>query len=132
MTAARRLQAGGAVLLATGIAVGAIGAHVLKSRLPADRFEVLQMAVLYQLVTGLGALYVGLALARCATPGAARLLAVGGYLLLGGALLFSGSLYMLLGGAPRLLGVLTPLGGLSLILGWSVIALALLRRTAHE
>jgi uncharacterized membrane protein YgdD (TMEM256/DUF423 family) len=129
--AARRLQTAGALLLAIGIAIGAVGAHVLKSRLPPDRIDVLQTAVLYQLVSGLGLLCVGLALARSAATSGSRLLVAGGYLLLIGALLFSGSLYLLLAGAPRLLGAVTPLGGLCLIFGWIVVALGFLRRTDH-
>ena len=131
-TAARRLQAGGALLLATGIAIGAVGAHVLKSRLPPDRIDVLQTAVLYQLVSGLGLLCVGLALARSAAASGSRLLAAGGDLLLAGALLFSGSLYLLLAGAPRLLGAVTPLGGLCLILGWIIVAVGFLRQREHD
>jgi uncharacterized membrane protein YgdD (TMEM256/DUF423 family) len=129
--AARRLLAGGALLLASGIAIGAVGAHILKSRLPPDRFEVLQTAVLYQLVCGLGLLCVGLALQRSAASAGARLLAAGGDLVLAGALLFSGSLYLLLAGAPRLLGAVTPLGGVCLILGWIVVAAGFLRRSDH-
>jgi len=131
MAAARRLQTAGALLLATGIAIGAIGAHVLKSRLPPDRIDVLQTAVLYQLVSGLGLLCVGLALARSAATSGSRLLVAGGNLVLIGVLLFSGSLYLLLAGAPRLLGAVTPLGGLCLIFGWIVVAVGLLRRTDH-
>jgi uncharacterized membrane protein YgdD (TMEM256/DUF423 family) len=132
IAAARRLQAGGALLLATGIAIGAVGAHVLKSRLPPDRFDVLQTAVLYQLICGLGLLCVGLALAQAAARAGARLLAAGGHLALIGAVLFSGSLYLLLAGAPRLLGAVTPLGGLCLILGWIVVAVGFLRQRAHD
>jgi len=129
--AARRLLAGGALLLATGIAIGAVGAHVLKSRLPPDRFDVLQTAVLYQLICGLGLLCIGLALARSVATAGSRQLAVGGDLVLAGALLFSGSLYLLLAGAPRLLGAVTPLGGVCLILGWIVVAAGFLRHTDH-
>jgi len=42
-----------------------------------------------------------------------------------GVLLFSGSLYLMLAGAPRMVGVLTPLGGLALIAGWCTVAIAL-------
>jgi uncharacterized membrane protein YgdD (TMEM256/DUF423 family) len=44
--------------------------------------------------------------------------------------LFSGSLYLLLCGAQRMFGALTPIGGLSLIVGWCLAALALLRSRA--
>ena len=45
-------------------------------------------------------------------------------LFLGGSLLFSGSLYALALGAPRILGAITPFGGLLFLAGWAVLALA--------
>jgi len=54
-----------------------------------------------------------------------RMLRAAAWLLSAGVLLFCGSLYLMLGGAPRMLGVLTPIGGLALIAGWSIAALAL-------
>jgi uncharacterized membrane protein YgdD (TMEM256/DUF423 family) len=48
-------------------------------------------------------------------------------LLLAGIILFSGSLYALALGAPRALGVLTPFGGIALVLGWLALVVALLR-----
>ncbi len=112
-----------AALLAMATAIGALGAHALRPRLPADRFEVLQTAVLYQFVHSLGLLGLGLLSDRLPR---ARL-HTAGWLVFAGVLLFSGSLYLLLAGAPRALGVLTPIGGLALIGGWSLAALALLR-----
>lgn len=50
-----------------------------------------------------------------------------GALLLAGIVLFSGSLYALALGAPKLIGALTPLGGISLILGWLALAIAMVR-----
>ena len=56
-------------------------------------------------------------------------LGLAGDLLLAGVLLFSGSLYALLCGAPRAIGLLTPLGGLCLIVGWCVAAIGAAART---
>ena len=50
-----------------------------------------------------------------------------GVLLLAGIVLFSGSLYALALGAPKWLGLATPLGGVALILGWLAFALSLAR-----
>jgi len=50
-----------------------------------------------------------------------------GWLILAGLLLFSGSLYALALGAPRMLGAITPVGGAALILGWLALAGALVR-----
>ena len=118
---ARTLRVAGALLLAIGTIVGAFGAHALKTRLAPDRYEVLQTAVHYQFVNALGLLLVGIVAERIAAP----LLRTAGALLLFGVLLFSGSLYLILAGAPTWLGVVTPLGGLSLIAGWLLAAWAM-------
>jgi uncharacterized membrane protein YgdD (TMEM256/DUF423 family) len=110
-----------ALLLALATLTGALGAHALKGRLSADHYEVLQTAVQYQFFHALGLLGLGLLLDR--NP--RRALQIAGWLVFGGVLLFSGSLYLLLAGAPRVIGVLTPLGGLALIGGWCCAAIGL-------
>jgi uncharacterized membrane protein YgdD (TMEM256/DUF423 family) len=117
---ARRFCQLAALLLALATLIGAVGAHALKSRLSADRYEVLQTAVHYQFFHALGLFGVGLLLDRLPR----RALRGAGWLLFAGVLLFSGSLYLILAGAPRVIGVLTPLGGLALIVGWCTAAIA--------
>jgi uncharacterized membrane protein YgdD (TMEM256/DUF423 family) len=119
---ARRAQVGAALLLAAATVTGAFGAHALKGRLAPGDYEVLQTAVQYQFIHALGLLLLGILLAR----NAQRALRLAADLLLAGVLLFSGSLYLLLAGAPRVFGVLTPIGGACLIGGWCVAAFALL------
>jgi uncharacterized membrane protein YgdD (TMEM256/DUF423 family) len=121
--ASRRALCAGAVLMATATIIGALAAHALRDRLAAVRYEVLQTAVLYQFIHALGLLLLGV-LERQRHD---RLLRIAADVLLGGVLLFSGSLYLLLGGAPRAIGALTPLGGLCLIAGWLLAAVALWR-----
>ena len=123
---ARRFCMLAALLLALATVVGALGAHALKPRLTADRYEVLQTAVLYQFLHSLGLLGLGLLSDRLRLP----LLHVSAWLVFAGVVLFSGSLYLLLSGAPRAIGALTPIGGLSLIGGWCLAALALVRSRA--
>ena len=53
---------------------------------------------------------------------------VAGYLFIAGILVFSGSLYALALGAPRAFGIVTPIGGLALILGWVAFVVAAIRR----
>ena len=48
--------------------------------------------------------------------------------LVAGIVCFSGGIYLMLAGAPRLLGLVTPLGGVLLIAAWSAFALGYLRR----
>ena len=43
---------------------------------------------------------------------------------LAGSLLFSGSLYALALGAPRIVGAVTPFGGVAFLIGWAVLAWA--------
>jgi uncharacterized membrane protein YgdD (TMEM256/DUF423 family) len=124
--AARRLIALAAVLLATATLVGALGAHVLREQLAADRFAILQTAVHYQFFHSLGLLAVGV----LALTHGSRQLHVAGALLAAGIVLFCGSLYLLLIGVPRVFGVLTPIGGLCLIAGWLLVAVVALRKRA--
>jgi uncharacterized membrane protein YgdD (TMEM256/DUF423 family) len=86
-----------------------------------------QTALHYQFFHSLGLLGLGLLLDRWPQNS----LRLAGWLLFGGVVLFSGSLYLIIAGAPRWLGVLTPIGGLSLILAWCLTALALRAHTTH-
>jgi uncharacterized membrane protein YgdD (TMEM256/DUF423 family) len=122
-SAGTRALVAGAVLMAVATAAGAIGAHQLRNVLSAESYRVFLTAVLYQFLHALGLLCVGLLLERRA----GRLLSVAADVLLAGVLLFSGSLYALLCGAPHGVGVLAPIGGLCLIIGWCLVAVALLR-----
>jgi uncharacterized membrane protein YgdD (TMEM256/DUF423 family) len=49
---------------------------------------------------------------------------VAGWLLVAGIVLFSGSLYALALGAPKVFGAVTPLGGLAFISGWLAFAVS--------
>jgi uncharacterized membrane protein YgdD (TMEM256/DUF423 family) len=99
-----------------GVAAGAFAAHGMTD---AAARELVRTGSTYQLVHALAALACE-ALARQGMP-LARL-AMGLFLL--GALLFSGSLYALAFGGPRLIGAVTPIGGLSFLAGWVVLFIA--------
>lgn len=117
---------GGAVLMALAVVMGAFGAHALKGRLDAYSMSVYEKAVFYHFIHGLGILLVAL-LARTGaiTPaGQARV----GWLLLLGIVLFSGSLYALALTGVRVLGAITPVGGLAFIAGWIVLAYEAIRK----
>lgn len=120
--------ASGALLLATGIGVGALGAHLLKPALGPEHFATLQTAVHYQQIDALGLLALGAWLHAGQAGNEPRALRTAVWFVIAGTLLFSGSLYGLLAGAPRLTGVLTPLGGSALIIGWCTAAWSLWRQ----
>ena len=126
-TAARRFGALAALLLGLATVTGALESHLLRGRLSAGRDAILQTAVQYQFFQSLGLLALSALVARLGSP----LLRLAAGLLSVGIVLFSGSLYLLEGGAPRWVGVLTPLGGLALIVGWVLAASALLRGAAR-
>ena len=108
-----------AVLLALAVMLGAFGAHGLRGRLDAYAMDVYQKAVLYHFIHALGLLIVSLA------PRTAHLTWVN-ILLLAGIVIFSGSLYLLAITGVRALGAITPIGGLSFIAAWLLLAWSLL------
>jgi uncharacterized membrane protein YgdD (TMEM256/DUF423 family) len=109
---------------ASGILMGAFGAHALKAMLDAaGTREAWQTASTYQLLHA--AVLLGFAgWMREPAPAPGRCAAWAVRLWVAGTLLFSGSLYGLCLGAPHVLGILTPLGGLTLIAGWVLAACA--------
>ena len=122
MSSSRVLAVAG-VLLALATVLGAFGAHALKAQLAPDRLQVYETAVRYHFFHALGLLGIGLTL-RFVDTGLVRWAAL---LVLVGVVLFSGSLYALTFGAPRIFGPITPLGGLALIAGWTSYAVGLWR-----
>jgi uncharacterized membrane protein YgdD (TMEM256/DUF423 family) len=113
----------GALAAALGVALGAFGAHALKARLSADMLAVWQTAVQYHLWHALGLVAIGLLAQHLPASVPVR---VAGWLMLVGIVLFSGSLYALALSGTRWLGAITPFGGACFILGWLVLAVALL------
>lgn len=101
------------------VALGAFGAHILESRLPPERLATFDTAVQYQM-------YHALALLAAAWAGVqwqeSRLPDLAGWFFLGGTILFSGSLYALSLSGVRWFGAITPLGGISFLVGWGCLA----------
>jgi uncharacterized membrane protein YgdD (TMEM256/DUF423 family) len=98
------------------VALGAFGAHGLRTRLGAGGMEIWRTAALYHLVHAVALLAVALAGARV---GAGRLVC---WLWSGGIVVFAGSLYLLALTDLRWLGAITPLGGAAFLAGWIVLA----------
>jgi len=103
-----------------GVALGAFGAHGLRSRLSAEMLAVFETGVRYQMYHAL-ALVLVCALASTLTP---RLAAIAGWSFITGMLLFSGSLYLLALTDVRMLGAVTPFGGIAFLVGWAALAYA--------
>lgn len=105
-----------------GVGAGAFGAHGLSSYF--ERFPNLaatyETAVRYHVYHALGILFMAWAAAKW--PGS--LTSWGGYLLLAGVIIFSGSLYLLVITRQSWLGAITPIGGVAFIAGWACLLLA--------
>lgn len=116
---------------ACGVALGAFGAHGLKSHLAPEALATWQTAVTYHLIHAVALLIVGVWLRFAGPTGVAGTgaLAVAGWSFVVGVLLFSGSLYVLALGGPRALGPVTPVGGLAFIVGWLALCWAGFRST---
>lgn len=115
----RSFFAVGSVFAALAVALGAFGAHALKSRLPPDLLAVYDTAVHWHLAHALALLAVAWACARW--PGVTAITA-GGWLLAAGIVVFSGSLYLLALTGVRTWGAVTPIGGVAWIVGWACVA----------
>lgn len=113
----------GSVLCGIGVILGAFGAHWLKDRLVADMLVVFETGIRYHFIHAFGLFAVAWALSRWPSSwvGAA------GWFFLVGIVLFSGSLYLLALTGERWLGMITPIGGMILILGWMVLATGVFR-----
>jgi len=118
----------GAILLALAVIIGAFGAHALQGRLDAYSKGVYETGVMYHFFHALGLLVVSF-LPRIGALSQARAAWVCA-LLLTGVVLFSGSLYALAISGVRLLGAVTPFGGLAFIVAWVLLAYWLLTASA--
>jgi uncharacterized membrane protein YgdD (TMEM256/DUF423 family) len=103
-----------------GVALGAFGAHALKSRLPPDLLAIWHTGVLYHLIHALALLALALYARAAASPAPIAAPAAGFVV---GIALFSGSLYALALTGIRPLGAITPFGGLAFLFAWGWIAI---------
>ncbi|WP_165720562.1 DUF423 domain-containing protein [Bordetella trematum] len=115
-----------AINMIIAVGAGAFGAHGLKRVLDADMLAVWQTAVLYQLIHALGLF----AVAWLSTRYTSALVPVAGWLMFAGIILFSGSLYLLAGTGTRILGAITPIGGVAFLVAWALLAWAAIAQPA--
>ncbi len=116
----RGLIAVGALLAALAVVLGAFGAHGLEQRLSERALTTWHTAVQYHFIHALALLLLAALWSHLASAWALA----SAVALVVGVLLFSGSLYALALGAPRVLGAVAPLGGTAFILGWIGLAIA--------
>lgn len=124
MKASKNLLIAAAILSGLAVAIGAFGAHGLKDLLEANnRMDTFETAVKYHFYHALAMLFLGV-LARATQN---EVIAKPGWLFLGGTLVFSGSLYTLSITNIKVLGAITPIGGVLYIIGWIWLAVLLIK-----
>ncbi|MDE2314477.1 MAG: DUF423 domain-containing protein [Elusimicrobia bacterium] len=114
------VKAGSAAMF-LAVALGAFGAHGLKNVLGQTMREVYETAVRYQVYHAL-ALFAVAWLAHV-NP-SSRAVCAAGWCFVFGIVLFSGSLYALSVTGYKILGIITPLGGLLFLSGWACLFFA--------
>lgn len=114
----KSLLAGG-ILMLTGVAFGAFGAHALKPKLDSYSLDIFEKGVFYQFIHALGLILVAVAVKGTGLKWVFRCF-------VWGVFFFSFSLYLLSvreylpENLVRIIGPITPVGGVLFILGWIV------------
>jgi uncharacterized membrane protein YgdD (TMEM256/DUF423 family) len=101
-----------------GVVFGAFGAHFLKDKLTERYFTVFQTGVHYQMFHALALIALGI----WATQNPSADTRTAGWAFTAGIMIFSGSLYALALTQIKILGAITPIGGVSFLAGWIAFA----------
>ena len=112
----------GAISAGLSVAFGAFGAHALKVRLAPEALVTFEIGVRYQMYHAIGLIALGLVAIKIDNVA----IKVSGVTMFAGMLIFSGSLYGVSLLDQRWLGMIAPIGGLLLIIGWFALAWAAL------
>jgi len=115
----RMAATAGALLGALAVVLGAFGAHALRSHLEQRDLEIFETAVRYQMYHAFALIAAAWLLSR-EVPYAGH----AAWAFIVGVAIFSGSLYLMVATGQRWLGAITPIGGVAMIIGWCLLALA--------
>ena len=102
------------------VGAGAFASHALKYKLSERALEIFETAARYQMYHALALLLVALLINQ--TESSQPSLVIAGWAFIIGIVVFSGSLYALSLTDIKVLGAITPLGGLAFIIGWGTLA----------
>ena len=120
----------GILLAGLAVGLGAFGAHGLKKVVSAEDVATYQTGVQYQMYHAFALLFVGILSGRIYNGH----VSYAGVLFTAGIILFSGSLYLIVSlhamskAVPKMIGILTPIGGLMFILGWICMLIGILKK----
>jgi uncharacterized membrane protein YgdD (TMEM256/DUF423 family) len=127
-----------ALLGGLSVALGAFGAHGLESRLKEPDGSISaeaqrkianwETAARYQMYHALAILAIGCLLSQRRS----MLLQIAAAAMTAGVLIFSGCLYALVLTGQRVLGAIVPIGGVLMLIGWALLAIAVVRQDAMD
>ncbi|MDI5888986.1 DUF423 domain-containing protein [Flavobacterium yafengii] len=128
----KRILSTGAILGMIAIILGAFGAHALKKVLSIEQLSTFETGVRYQMYHALFLLFFGL---MKYIPQKTKKVIY--FLVLFGVILFSGSIYLLATNDLtsfdfKIIGFVTPIGGLLLILGWGVLLMNIMNKKSQN
>lgn len=115
----------GSIFGGLAVAGGAFAAHALKDQLSEQALAIFETGIKYQMYHALTLLLVALLLTRGEI--ASLPLMVAGWAFVIGIIIFSGSLYGLSFTGIKVLGAITPIGGVAFLIGWGSLAIAALK-----
>ena len=104
------------------VGLGAFGAHGLKARVSPEMLAIWQTGVTYQFFHALALILLGLWMKQSGVEAIASL-----WCFSLGILIFSGSLYVLVLSNIKMLGAITPIGGVFFLVGWVTWLVAVVR-----
>lgn len=118
----------GIIAAASAVIFGAFGAHGLKSIVPAEQVSIFEKGVTYQFYHSFALIITSML--HTAYPN--KTIRIASLLFIIGILLFSGSLYLMTGlnaagNSIGAAGIITPVGGLSFIVGWITLLAGILK-----
>ena len=108
----------GSLFAALAILFGAFGSHALKEKLSLEELEIYDIATRYLMFHALGIF--GMGILGYQVP--SQILIIPFSLMAFGIFIFSGSLYLISLIGYKKLGMVTPIGGLALIISWIMLA----------
>ncbi|MFJ7977805.1 DUF423 domain-containing protein [Peribacillus sp. NPDC096379] len=110
----------GAINAFVAVALGAFGAHGLEGKISDKYLATWQTGVQYQMFHAIGLLIIGILFGKISSP----IMNWSGWLMFAGIILFSGSLYVLSVSGIKVLGAITPLGGVAFLVAWVLLVVA--------
>ena len=110
------------------VALGAFGAHILKKMITPDMLEVYKTGVQYHFYHTFALLATGILLHLQPS----KSLKTAAYLFMAGIVLFSGSLYALAITGVKVLGIITPFGGVAWLIAWLLLAIHFGKKTSSK